>query len=415
MWSWFCRSCCYFERKCYGIDFRLLVLVFELATHPASGLDRLRLSEEPQPPGRLGGFFRRIHNFYPERSMILHQGFDDIQGCIDGGCGVNSPNDDGRLQWYCAPDSWGNAGGKTDKTPSREGADGMWYVQASPSSCLGGEPPPRTTTTTSQLTIYPPAKKDFWRKTYYKPKLVKDDGPFLFYALPSMSKVTDGVVENEDSGDDLYYTIETSFCLTAVCQFDQAGLMIRLDARHWLKTGIEVVDGKARLSCVVTNIYSDWSTQPWPCTKMTITTRTTSTKDTACTETSPSTENVDAVQVECQIRIHCRGTSFVVEAKHPTASGQEHEHDDSCLSTWEFLRIAHLSTHMISHGDESSSAGEDDSDGFLGPSPTEPGVMWVGVFACCPEDQRGGHATFNHFQIQSGSTFDHNADGNFEA
>lgn len=28
-------------------------------------------------------------------------------------------------------------------------------------------------------------------------------------------------------------------------------------------TGIEVVDGEPRLSCVVTNKFSDWSTQPW--------------------------------------------------------------------------------------------------------------------------------------------------------
>jgi len=47
-------------------------------------------------------------------------------------------------------------------------------------------------------------------------------------------------------------------------QFDQAGICIRLDSEHWLKTGIEVVDEKPRLSCVVTNGYSDWSTQSWP-------------------------------------------------------------------------------------------------------------------------------------------------------
>ena len=39
--------------------------------------------------------------------------------------------------------------------------------------------------------------------------------------------------------------------------------MVYFDEEHWLKTGIEVVDGIPRLSCVVTNKYSDWSTQPW--------------------------------------------------------------------------------------------------------------------------------------------------------
>jgi len=39
--------------------------------------------------------------------------------------------------------------------------------------------------------------------------------------------------------------------------------MLRIDELTWLKTGIEHVDGKNRLSCVVTNTYSDWSTQDW--------------------------------------------------------------------------------------------------------------------------------------------------------
>jgi regulation of enolase protein 1 (concanavalin A-like superfamily) len=32
------------------------------------------------------------------------------------------------------------------------------------------------------------------------------------------------------------------------------------------QAGIEYCDGAARLSVVVTNIFSDWSTQPWPST-----------------------------------------------------------------------------------------------------------------------------------------------------
>ena len=61
------------------------------------------------------------------------------------------------------------------------------------------------------------------------------------------------------------YTLETSFLLTPINQFDQAGLVIHYSADCWVKTGLEYVDGKCRLSCVVTNGgYSDWSTQPWP-------------------------------------------------------------------------------------------------------------------------------------------------------
>ena len=57
--------------------------------------------------------------------------------------------------------------------------------------------------------------------------------------------------------------VETSFTLDPRRQFDQAGLVVRLDSEHWVKTGIEVVDGVPRLSCVVCNVYADWSTQVW--------------------------------------------------------------------------------------------------------------------------------------------------------
>ena len=34
--------------------------------------------------------------------------------------------------------------------------------------------------------------------------------------------------------------------------------------------GIEVVGGNCKLSCVTTNVYSDWSTQPWPTNRLAI-------------------------------------------------------------------------------------------------------------------------------------------------
>ena len=58
--------------------------------------------------------------------------------------------------------------------------------------------------------------------------------------------------------------MEVTFELTPVRQFDQGGLFVRFDKEHWIKAGIEVVDGTPRLSCVVTNGHSDWSTQPRP-------------------------------------------------------------------------------------------------------------------------------------------------------
>lgn len=45
-------------------------------------------------------------------------------------------------------------------------------------------------------------------------------------------------------------------------QHDQAGLMLRVDADNWIKTGIEYVDGEQYLSAVVTREHSDWSVLP---------------------------------------------------------------------------------------------------------------------------------------------------------
>jgi regulation of enolase protein 1 (concanavalin A-like superfamily) len=47
-------------------------------------------------------------------------------------------------------------------------------------------------------------------------------------------------------------------------QYDQAGLMLRVDAETWIKAGIERADGRDWLSVVVTRGLSDWSQQPAP-------------------------------------------------------------------------------------------------------------------------------------------------------
>ena len=46
--------------------------------------------------------------------------------------------------------------------------------------------------------------------------------------------------------------------------YDQAGLMLRVDEKNWLKCGIELVDDIQQLSAVVTRDYSDWSILPMP-------------------------------------------------------------------------------------------------------------------------------------------------------
>ena len=65
--------------------------------------------------------------------------------------------------------------------------------------------------------------------------------------------------------------IQVDFNVKPENQFDQGGIIVYRDPDTWLKTGIEVVDGVPRLSCVVTRHgFSDWSTQSWPATSLTL-------------------------------------------------------------------------------------------------------------------------------------------------
>lgn len=58
--------------------------------------------------------------------------------------------------------------------------------------------------------------------------------------------------------------MEVVFVAALDAQFDQAGLMIRVDAERWIKTGVEFADGALQLGAVVTDGKSDWSTGPVP-------------------------------------------------------------------------------------------------------------------------------------------------------
>src|SRR5215212_6349578 len=41
--------------------------------------------------------------------------------------------------------------------------------------------------------------------------------------------------------------------------YDQAGIMVRIDESHWVKAGVEMSDGMALLSSVLTLGKSDWA------------------------------------------------------------------------------------------------------------------------------------------------------------
>jgi len=80
---------------------------------------------------------------------------------------------------------------------------------------------------------------DFWRKTHGG--AVRDNGHFYFQR-------TEGSFLAEVQITGRYSSL-----------YDQAGLMVRGDARHWLKCGIEYLDGVQQASVVCTREWSDWS------------------------------------------------------------------------------------------------------------------------------------------------------------
>jgi uncharacterized protein len=109
-------------------------------------------------------------------------------------------------------------------------------------------PPPTWTVDVAlpALTVQPAAATDFWQETHYGFRA--DNGHFLF---------------TEIGGD---FAITTKVRFHPVHQYDQAGLMVRLDSHCWIKTTVEYEPhGPARLGAVVTNHgFSDWSVQDFP-------------------------------------------------------------------------------------------------------------------------------------------------------
>jgi uncharacterized protein len=94
------------------------------------------------------------------------------------------------------------------------------------------------------LTVTADAGSDFWRTTHYG--FVRDSGHIYGRAV--------------DGDFDLSVRVRGHYA----DQYDQAGAMVRVDDEHWLKTGIEFVDGRIRFSTVVTLAYSSWAVADLP-------------------------------------------------------------------------------------------------------------------------------------------------------
>ena len=85
-------------------------------------------------------------------------------------------------------------------------------------------------------------KTDYWRTTHYG--YVRDTGPFCF----------------REAAGDFVATVKVEATYREL--YDQAGLMIRIDPKTWIKSGIEFVNGTQNVSTVVTRDFSDWSVVP---------------------------------------------------------------------------------------------------------------------------------------------------------
>lgn len=91
----------------------------------------------------------------------------------------------------------------------------------------------------SSITIQTEPNTDYWRQTSYG--FTYDSGHFYYQT---------------QQGN---FQAEVQFSGAYQHLYDQAGLMVRVDAENWIKCGIEYLDGVQHISAVVTRVYSDWS------------------------------------------------------------------------------------------------------------------------------------------------------------
>src|ERR1700745_4437319 len=95
--------------------------------------------------------------------------------------------------------------------------------------------PPIWNIDSDRLRVVTGPKTDFWRVTHYG--FIRDNGHFYY---------------EERTGD---FTIQVKIDAKYQALYDQAGVMIRLDAANWIKAGVEYTDGSPHLSAVVTREF----------------------------------------------------------------------------------------------------------------------------------------------------------------
>ncbi|KQR07532.1 MULTISPECIES: DUF1349 domain-containing protein [Xanthomonas] len=117
--------------------------------------------------------------------------------------------------------------------PSSHWQQGKWLNEPKSHRILSGD----------VLEVVTDKGTDFWRETHYG--FTRDNGHFLGIAAPAA------------------FTCQLRVRAKFEQLYDQAGLMIRVNERQWVKAGIELSDGRAMLSSVLTDGKSDWATGPY--------------------------------------------------------------------------------------------------------------------------------------------------------
>jgi regulation of enolase protein 1 (concanavalin A-like superfamily) len=112
------------------------------------------------------------------------------------------------------------------------------------SSARWSTPPAAAVPDGDDLIVTARAGSDLWRTTSYG--FVHDNGHALLAPMP-------------DPG-----AVEVSFLAELPDLYDQAGLLLWVDAETWLKAGVERTDGAWHVGAVVTHGASDWSLAPVP-------------------------------------------------------------------------------------------------------------------------------------------------------
>ena len=132
------------------------------------------------------------------------------------------------------------------------------------------------------LEIITDSETDFWQRTHYGFR--RDNGHCLFTVI---------------EGD---FQLAAHVRFQPCSQYDQCGIMLRVDAENWIKLSTELEDEAiSRLGSVVTNLgYSDWATQ-----------------------------DVSSLVTERWYRIRRQGNDFFLESAEDGHS-------------WNQLRVAHL-------------------------------------------------------------------------